>query len=344
VHRINQAFGLQYISSTSSFQLQKHPLYQEAEILNFHNLHSGYFNYLAISSLTQSKPAVLTLHDMWSFTGHCSYSYDCDRWKIGCGQCPYPNVYPAISRDSTHLEWKLKDWVYARSNLTIVAPSKWLVEQAKQSMLQRFPIHHIPYGVDLTLYEPLDPLHCRALLGIPPNKKVMMFCAFDLADSRKGGDLLLAALQLLPETLKAESMLLTIGSSSNLEQMTGIPTLNLGQVAHDRLKAIAYSAADVFVLPTRADNLPLVLQESLACGTPIVASRVGGVPDLVRPGVTGYLAEPENATDLKDGIVKVLDADDFREQLRQQCRSIALEECSLELQAHRYIELYHQLI
>ena len=343
--RLTNELGLNYLNHINTFGVSKHSFYKQADILNFHNLHTGYFNYLAIPSLTKTKPAVFTLHDMWSFTGHCAYSYDCDRWKTGCGQCPYLEIYPAIRRDNTRLEWKLKDWVYSQSNLTIVTPSRWLTEQAQQSMLNRFSIHHIPYGIDTEIYQPLDSEQCRAVLGIPTHKNVLMFGADSLSDNRKGGDLLFQALSCLPDALKADTVLLMIGSNSeSISKAIGMQTIELGYVGSDRLKAIAYSAADLFIFPTRADNLPLVLQESMACGTPMVSFKVGGVPDLVRPGVTGYLATPEDSDDFSSGIVQLLEDEALRDRMGRNCREIALEEYPLKLQAQRYLELYRQLL
>ncbi len=329
----------------NTFNIPQHDLYKNADVVNFHNLHGGYFNYLAMPKLTANKPTVWTLHDMWSFTGHCGYSYDCDRWQTGCGKCPYLEEYPPVKRDTTHWEWQLKNWVYSRSQLTIVAPSKWLTQLARQSILKRFPIHYIPYGIDIDIYQPLDSEQCKTQLAIPKGKKVIMFGAQSLTDRRKGGSLLLKALASLCPTLKAETVLLTIGSSSNaLAEAVGMQNINLGYVSSDRLKAIAYSAADLFIFPTLADNLPLVLQESLACGTPIVSFNVGGVPDMVRPDITGYLAKPEDAADLACGIVQLLEDNHWRDRLRQNCRAISLTEYSLELQAQRYIDLYRQLL
>ena len=345
IFRLSRKIGLNYVHVAGSFDIPKQPIYQAADILNFHNLHNGYFNYLAISHLAKHKPAIYTLHDMWSFTGHCSYSYDCERWKTGCGQCPYPNIYPEIPRDSTALEWKLKNWIYSQAKLTIVAPSRWLVEQAKSSILSRFPIYHIPYGIDTSIFKPLDAAQCRDKLGIPIGKKVLMFGAETITDRRKGGDLLLQALIGLPDSLKAEIILLTIGTGGEaIKNAIGINTLDIGYIKDDRLKAIAYSAADLFVFPTRADNLPLVLQESMACGTPMVSFDVGGVPDLVRPKVTGYLAAPEDANDLCNRIVQLLANNDLRQKMRLNCREIALKEYPLELQAQRYIQLYQQAL
>lgn len=345
VSRFTRYLGLNYLNCVSSFEVQKDCVYQEADLLNFHNLHTGYFNYLAISSLTKRKPAVFTLHDMWSFTGHCAYSYDCERWKIGCGQCPDLNIYPSVSRDNTHLEWKLKDWTYKFSDLAIVTPSRWLTKQVKESMLNHFPIHFIPYGIDTEAYQPLEASQCRSLLDIPVRKRTLMFGAESLKDFRKGGDLLIKTLATLPESLKAEIILITLGNGGEtIAKTLGIQTLNLGYIGSDRLKAIAYSAADLFIFPTRADNSPLVLQESMACGTPMISFKIGGVSDLVRPNITGYLAAPEDTQDLCNGVMQLLEDQNLRERMSQQCRVIACAEYSLELQAQRYIELYSQLL
>lgn len=343
--RFTWIFGLNYIHKISTFDILKHKFYQNADILNFHNLHTGYFNYLAIPALTKSKPAVFTLHDMWSFTGHCAYSFECDRWKTGCGQCPDLDTYPAVGRDNTHLEWKLKNWIFSQCKLHIVTPSYWLYQQAKQSILNCFPIHHIPYGIDTEAYQPLETEQCRSLLGIPQNKKVLMFGAENLSNFRKGGDLLLKALQSLPDSLKAETILLIIGTAGEtISETLKIPNINLGYITSDRLKSIVYSAADLFIFPTRADNLPLVLQESMACGTPLISFKVGGVPDIVRSGETGYLAQPEDIQDFANGIVQLLEDNEQRDRMSQNCRTMILEEYSLTLQAQRYFDLYQQIL
>jgi glycosyltransferase involved in cell wall biosynthesis len=345
ISSVTWRLGLNNIDTLGAFNLLKHRFYQEADILNLHNLHGSYFNYLAIPQLTNHKPAVWTLHDMWSFTGHCIYSNDCDRWEHGCGKCPYLDSYPGVQKDNTRWEWQLKNWVYSRSNLVIVTLSKWLTEQAQKSILKRFPIHHIPNGIDTEAYQPLDQQLCRTILDIPPQKKVLMFGAQSLNDSRKGTDLLIKALEQLPESLKQETILLTMGNdSTEISNTVGIKTMSLGYISSDRLKSVAYSAADLFVFPTRADNLPLVLQESMSCGTPMVSFAVGGVTDLVRPNVTGYLAQPEDTQDLSKGITQLLEDKNLRQQMSQNCRAITLQEYSLTIQAQRYINLYSQIL
>jgi glycosyltransferase involved in cell wall biosynthesis len=343
--RITSRLGLNDIHCLSTFKIKKLEAYLEADILHLHCIHGGFFNYLALPGLTATKTAVFTLHDTWPYTGHCSYSYDCNRWKTGCGHCPYPENYPSIRRDNTALEWRLKNWVYGRSRVIIITLSSIQTANVKQSMLNRFPIHQIPNGIDTQTYEPLDREECRRVLGIPKAKKVLMFAATALNAVNKGGDLLIKALQLLPHSLKAEVVLLMLGEGGeSLQERVGVETVNLGYVNNDRLKALAYSAADLFVLPSRAESLPLVLQESMACGTPMVAFKVGGMIDLIRPGLTGYLANLEDAEDLAKGLIQLLENDTLRAYMSQQCRKIALEEYSLELQIQRHIELYRQLV
>lgn len=212
-------------------------------------------------------------------------------------------------------------------------------------MLNRFPIRQIPNGVDTAVYKPLDREQCRAVLGIPRHKRVLISAAAHFGAFWRGGDLLLESLQSLPETLKAETVLLLMGNGGEtVARSVGIDTLDMGYVRSDRLKAILYSAADLLIHPTRADMFSLIVLESMACGTPIVSFRVGGIPDLVRPNITGYLAEPGNTCDFRDGIVNLLENDSLRTHLGEQCRAIVQRDYTLELQASRHAELYRQLV
>ncbi|WP_416236367.1 glycosyltransferase family 4 protein [Spirulina sp. CCNP1310] len=343
--RINRRFSLNYLNIISSFEIPNHQFYKQAEILNFHNLHTGYFNYLALPHLTREKPAVWTLHDMWSLTGHCAYSYDCDRWQIGCGHCPYPQEYPEISRDNTNWEWKLKQWLYQRSNLTIVTPSHWLGEQVKQSLLKHCSIAVIPYGIDLEVYQPISTALARTALGINHYKNVLLFGVENLTYRRKGGDLLLKALHHLPNSFKQETILITFGNSGNqITQRVGITVLNLGYLESDRLKALSYSSADLTLFPTRADNLPLVLQESLACATPAISFDVGGVGELIQSGITGYLAEPENVEQFTQGILDLLSSPSLMQKMSQNCRQLAETKYGLTQQSQQYKKLYNQVL
>ncbi len=346
ISRILIRLGLGALSGLRSFSIPSHAWYKQADIINLHNIHGGYFNYLALNKITKTKPAVWTLHDMWPLTGHCSYSFDCARWESGCGRCPYPNTYPAISHDTTSLEIKLKRAVYSSSNIHIVAISSWMHSLLGRSILSKAPLYMIPNGIDTDSYVPLSKGHCRQLLGIPISSYVLMFASVDLLDQRKGYDRILPAIHSLPEEIKAKIFILTLGSTQeNTASFTApFPSLGLGFVDNDRLKSIAFSAADVFVFPSKADNLPLVLQESMSCGTPMIAYDVGGVSDIVRDGRTGLLANPGDCSSLTLALESLLVNESLRLQMSNNCRSVAIDEFSLDLQADRYSALYSDIL
>lgn len=346
LQRFTQRLGLNDIHNLSTFRIKDLDIYQQADILNFHIIHSNYFNYLALPELTRTKPAVFTLHDMWAFTGHCAYSFGCDRWQQGCGHCPDLSIAPSVRRDATHWEWQLKQWAYKNSKLAIVTLSKWLTTLAQQSLLSTLPIYHIPNGLDTTLYRPLDRHQCRQMLHLPNDRPILLYVAANPADPRKGFDLLLKALDRISLNLQSELLLLVMGSrkGEGLLQNLGVEVIHIGYVEYEPLKVLLYSAADLFIFPTRADNLPLVIQESLACGTPIVSFDVGGVPDMVKPQQTGYLAEPENAEDLAHGITQLLGDDVLRAQLGDRSRQWAEAEYALPIQAQRYQTVYQELL
>jgi glycosyltransferase involved in cell wall biosynthesis len=333
--------GLNNNSTLGAFSLPKSPWFAEADVVNYHMLHGGYFNFLALPGLTRKKPGIMTLHDMWAFTGHCVYSLDCERWKQGCGRCPHPNTYPAIKRDATRLERRLKQWAYDHAQLHVVTISTWIDRLARQSILGNLPIHLIPNGIDVDLFRPRDPVECRRLLRLPEDRRLILFAAADMKDRRKGGDLLLRALALLPSTVKKNAGLVIMGrADADLLAAAEVHTYRLGFIHDDLLKAVAYNAVDVFAFPTRADNLPLVLQESMASGTPMVSFAVGGVPDLVRHGETGFIAAPEDVEEFARHLERILTDDKVRSHLGRRCREVALAEYSIGLQAQRYRELF----
>lgn len=336
--------GLHDIHRISSFFVPQHPAFRTADVIHIHGIH-GFLNYLALPLLTIKKPTVFTLHDIWPYTGHCAFSYDCTRWQVGCGSCPYPNNHPAIQKDNTHLEWMLKNWVYKHSKQVIVALSRRNSLEIQKSILAHFPVFRIPNGINTDIFTPLEKSTSRSQLGIITSKKIMMISALNLKDYHKGGDLLLAALQSLPNDIKKGIMLLSMGKGGDvIGKASGIEWMDLGFVIDEHKKVLAYSASDVFVHPSRAETLGLVLLESMACGTPLVAFDVGGIPDVLIDGSTGYLSRPEDPVDLSRGIVKVLDDRQTNRIMSKNGRDLVLKEFSLIQQVKKHIALYHYVI
>src|SRR6266511_2259840 len=349
-------FGLNALAYRNSWHIPQLPVFRQADVVNLHNLHGGYFNLHAQPALASRKPVVWTLHDMWALTGHCAYSYNCTRWRTGCYDCPLlkePGRQivepPPTSMDRTRSVWEAKRRVYQTTSLHIVAPSKWLYGLVQESILAAAAsLQCIPYGVDVDMFHPVDQMAARQALDLPADKHVIFFSAAGAIDGRrlngrKGFAYLVRALEQLPDA--GSICLLTSGGWAELgEHAERFDVRQLGYLSGEEDQRLAFAAADLFVLPTLADNLPLVLIEALACGTPIVAFNVGGVLELVLHLETGYLARHKDADDLAQGIRLLINGDTLRAHMRQRCREIAEAEYSLELQSQRYLDLYRRAI
>jgi glycosyltransferase involved in cell wall biosynthesis len=324
--------GLQYVCYPSSWAVAADPWFRSADVVQLHNLHGSWFSYSALPLLTRRKPVVWLLHDMWPFTGHVAYSRDCERWRDGCVSCPYVEAYPALPRDSAATLWRWKRFVYARSRLSLVAPSRWLASLVRDSpLLGRFPLRHIPYAVDTTTFAPAVRTAARVSLGLPPDRSVVLFVAADVSDRRKGFDLLERAIHALPER-----PLVVVAGEAALPEDADMRAL--GQLDDARLAA-AYAAADVVALPSRDENFPNVALEALATATPCVARPVGGIPEVVRHLETGWVGE-----DLAEGLRLLLGDEGLRERLGRNGREVALREYSVDLQTSRYLDLYEELL
>jgi glycosyltransferase involved in cell wall biosynthesis len=326
---------LQYVLYPSSFVVARDSWFGEADLVQLHNLHGSYFSYTALPFLSRRRPTVWLLQDQWAMTGHVSYSLDCERWRDGCGACPYLDEYPRLRRDTTALLWRLKRRVYARSKLTLIVPSRWMLELVRVSpLLSRFEVHRIPHGVDTEVFRPRPKREARRSFGLPEDRPVVLFSASDLNEPRKGLHLLVRALSGM-----AHPPLLALAGGG--EPPRGIDARPLGAIDDDRVLAQAYAAADVLAVPTVADALTQTAIESIACGTPCVSFDRGGVTDVVAHGDTGYQARFGDAADLARGLQAVLDdADGFGPR----CRRAAEEQFGIQLQVRRYVDVYQRLV
>ncbi len=346
IGRSVDAIDLHSLFYPSSLYLPWMQWVREADIIQLFNAHGGYFSHRSLPALSRRRPIIWRLSDMWALTGHCSYSYECERWKVGCGECPHLEEYPSLRRDTSAFLWRVKEKIYKDSRLSIVTPSRWLEGLARQSpLLNRFPIRRIPNGLDTEVFKPLHKLQIRERFELPLNKPVILFSASSLALERKGASFLKEALMQLAYGGVHEITLLVVGGNADRWMVeVPFPVKLLGDVSDDETLAALYSAADLFVLPTLADNLPNGILESMACGTPVVSFDVGGVSEAVRHMESGYLARPKDAQDLAHGIKLLLTDDQLRIKMGQQCRWIAQQEYPLELQAHRFEQFYQELL
>lgn len=339
--------GCHYLFYPSSFLLLSHRWFREANIVQLYNTHGGYFSHTVLPWLSQTRPVVWRLDDLWALTGGCNYPGDCERWKEGCGCCPHlPMVTsPGLRWDTTASLWKVKDRCFRHSRLTITAPSRWLAGIAAQSpLLGRFPIHFIPYGIDTQVFRPVQKLEARKKLGIDPQSPVIGFGAQDVLDPRKGGIFLSEALERLAVSSVRGLKALIFGSrSGDFKLPASVEAKRFGSVKDDDTLALIYSAADLFVMPSLGEIFGLVALESMACRTPVVAFAVDGVTEHVRHMETGYLAANKDTADLTRGIERILRDKELYAAMANRCRKMVEEEYSQELQAKRYLDLYEDL-
>lgn len=287
-----------------------------------------------------STPLVFTLHEMSMFTGGCSYAYDCRGFEKQCGNCPQLGVRQA--NDFSRRSLLRKHEAFTRrdsSNLHFAADSHWLASEASNSsLLEGQKVSTIHYGIDVTIFRPLDSEQCKQSLGIPLDQPVVAFAAASVDDERKGVKYLVEAVQKMSE----KPFLLTWGASFP-PQLQGVPHLHLGSIESEHLLATVYNAADAFVIPSMEEAFGQTALESLACGRPVVGSDVGGIPDMVRDGETGLLVERGNAVVLANALDRLLQDQDKREQMGVNARKLVIDQFSFEKNSASYVNLYRVL-
>ncbi len=306
----SKAIRFAFSPAVAGENISNHPLVKEADVIHIHWFNQGYLSLNSLKKLLRlNKRIVWTLHDMWAFTGGCHYSGDCENYKINCGNCKFLK-HPGYQDLSTWVH-KKKSIIFEGSNIQFVTCSNWLAETAKaSSLLENFEIKSIPNPIDTSVYSPKDKSIVRKKLGLPLDKKLLLFGSANIFDERKGLNYLVEALNKLDKKeplFQNELEIIMFGKSNEqLIKQFSYKVNNLGIINGDENIADLYSAADLFVLPSLEDNLPNTIMESLACGTPVVAFNTGGIPEMIDHKENGYLAEFKSVDDLLNGIQFVL--------------------------------------
>lgn len=320
----------------SNFDITESKDYQEATIINLH----WTANFLDYSSFFErnTKPVIWTLHDMNPFTGGEHYLEEF--LGIDDNGFPLKRIFSkdeiATAKENSNIKMQALSNV---TNLTIVAPSKWLADEARKSELfQNRKVVCIPYGLDTSVFKPRDKAYSRKILNIPTDKKVILFVADSISNNRKGFVFLKRAF----EQLENENVILcAVGNkNSELESINNI--LELGQIYDERLMSIVYSAADVFVIPSLMDNLPNTVLESLLCGTPVIGFPVGGIVDMIQQGENGLLTRDISVSALLDSLKDFLNENTVFDS--KQIRKNAVGKYDLEVQAAAYKKLFASIL
>lgn len=316
------------------------------DIIHIHNLHGYTFNIPMLMETIKDAgiPVVWTLHDCFSFTGKCGYHFDCDKWKGGCGDCQYLKEYPKVYRDRTETLWKeKKELVTSIPQMTIVSPSEWLANEASTSYLGKYECITIRNGIDTdNIFYPRDKEKAREKYGFDVNDKIVLGIAIGFADPRKGAKYIIELAKELKDNEETKVVLVGWERENDhlIKDLNNVVTVPATKDAHTL--AEYYSLADVFVIPSMAENYATTVVEALACGTPVVGFCAGGIPEQITDG-RGICVEAGNQEALNEAVGKILNNREDYMSSKELSESIRQQNNKNDM-VDKYIEVYKRLL
>ncbi|MGE9269530.1 MAG: glycosyltransferase [Verrucomicrobiales bacterium] len=312
---------------------------EKFDAVHLHDLPA--WNWRHFREVARKLPILWTIHSMAPFTGNCIYSYGCSRYRQSCGQCPQHGKWPLLwnHRDGSRLNLELKCWLTREMPIHLLGVSEWISDRCRESRLFRGkPVRTIQNAVDPQRFYRVDSDAARERLGIPRDARtVLISVAGNPLDDRKGIDLSIQALQKLEDV---DLFLLPMGISGDSPELKAafskFASLPPRHVADDSVMRDYYSAADVVWHPSRADTSSMVSLEAFACGTPVIAAEVGGVPEVVKDG-KGLLIPANDSDALASATRRFFRDESLQESVRQ-----ALEAHSAESEFRRMLDEHEE--
>ncbi|MHB1322812.1 MAG: glycosyltransferase [Coriobacteriia bacterium] len=315
------------------------------DVLHLHNLHGSYFDIQELPRLSAAVPSVFTMHDAWLLTGHCAHPLECERWLAGCDVCPHLDRYVPLMADASAENLRVKRSALRASALAFAAPSRWLLDMAERSGVldTATDARVIPNGVDTKVFNPGHRAVARRSLGLPPDAAIIVTAGRDLPNNPyKGFDVLEDAIRHLAPT-GASALVLAIGAEGATRRTAGVEMRFVPHVEDRLVLADYYRSADLYVHPARAEAQGLTIVEAMACGAPVIASRVGGIPEVVDDAETGMLFAAGDAGQLARLAMRLLADMPLRERLSRNALASVRTSFTLEGQVEAYLGWYAQL-
>ena len=289
-------------------------------------------------------PILLYMMDMSPITGGCHYAWDCKNYMESCGCCP--GLFSLISNDQSKINFEFKKQYIDKTNIIPIAVTEWQYRQLIQSQLfKNKKKYKILLPIDETIFKPDDKTKIRKFLGLPIEKKIIFIGAVSFNEKRKGWKELTESFKILAANLsdkKKSSVHIAIAGRIDKNATAQLPFAYtaLGILDHNDLPK-AFQAADLFVCPSIEDSGPMMINQSVLCGTPVVSFEMGVALDIVMTGQTGYRAKLKESTDLANGINTILNLDDQEyKKMSENCRKMGLEFCNPKKQTEKLIEIY----
>ena len=321
---------------------------EKPNILHCHNLHGNYFDLRTLPKLSAKTPTILTLHDQWLLGGHCAHSFSCNKWRSGCGECPDIGSYQAIRRDASSRNWKRKRKIYARSRLYIAAPSKWLMDRVDQSMLAPGAVEKriIPHGVDLSVFHPIDKQNARAQLNLPLDVDIVLFVANRMRKNiYKDYDTIHQALSLVSHKKQDKClMFMALGEDAPKNYIDKTAIHFIPYQSDAAVVANYYQAADIYLHAAKADTFPNTILEALACGTPVIATAVGGISEQIIDGISGFLIQQGDSSAMADCIITLLKNTELRISMGKAAAEDAKLRFDFASTASKYLDWYDEIL
>lgn len=316
---------------------------RKADVIHLHWINQGFLSLKDIQKLIKTgKPIVWTLHDLWPATGICHYPDTCIRYQNFCEQCPLMAEHPLRDLAKAVYAGKLR---IDLSAITFVGCSQWITREAQKSgLLSQAHFHSIPNPIDTTVFKRMDKEEARRQFNLPSDRRLLLFAAAKVSDTRKGAAYLAEACRLLKTRGTDTFDIVLLGNSSGeLASLFSCTIHALGYISDASTLAAAYSAADLFMIPSLEDNLPNTVMEAMACGTPCIGFRTGGIPEMIDHQVNGYVADYKDSGDLASGIEWGL-ARLHTPALSDACLAKVVSAYSEAVVAEKYSSLYQRLL
>lgn len=317
--------------------------FTEADVIHIHWVNQGMLSMADIRSIMLSgKRIVWTMHDLWNATSLCHYAGDCEAFRNAERPCSGCHLLPEKSRAYAEKAWKAKreTWLSGKDRLSFVTCSEWLGAEAKSStMLQGFDVQAIPNPIDTALYRRTDKTAARQKLGLPENKRIILFVSQKVTDERKGAQFFIDAVNSLAAKRQDIGVAILGGNGEEVARQLKTGTSILGYITDQQTIVSVYNAADVFVLPSLQDNLPNTIMEAMACGVPCVGFDIGGIPEMIDHRMTGIIAPPRDTEALANGIAYCLD-DENHDRLSEGCLMKVQKKYSEKAVAKAFTDLY----
>jgi len=320
----------------------------QPDVIWVNNTLGGYFQTNELNWLSTKAPVVWTLHDMWAFTASGAHTMGKEDWKQLKACAGEKKIYPTIGLPTGNWLIRIKKKIYQKAKPVFVTPSRWLFKLAQSSpLLENQQLLYVTHGLDLSVFSPGDATTARKTFGIPEGVPVIVFLAQKLKGNFfKGGQDLKDILDELNSKTSTPIHVLLLGEDTP-EYMKDYKQLvihSAGYVKGEVKLVAAYRSANLLLYPTRADNMPLVLMEACACGTPIVTFDVGGCSEIVSDGRNGYVLKPGENIKAAEKVLALLADTTLRENMAKQSRLSAEEKYNINTQAKQYLNVFQENI